>query len=207
MPIGRRGDDGDARRDGKYALPPGDSPSGTVVAHTKSMAPCKRVLVVDDDPDWMEAITDLLTEEGYSVEGAENGLVALEKLARGAPVIAVVSDVQMPVMDGNELLARLRAQRPGLPVIVVTSEHVTGDEPSFFGALRVLRKPVAIEELLSAIAEASNQRLAKAPPRRSFWNAFRALCASLTTPSHAVVLTIAVASSFALANLWLSRTR
>ena len=54
---------------------------------------------------------------------------------------------------------------PELPVIVVTSEHVTGDEPSFFGALRVLRKPVAIEELLSAIAEASSQRLAKAPPR------------------------------------------
>ena len=57
------------------------------------MVPCKRVLVVDDDPDWMEAITDFLTEEGYAVDGAENGAVALEMLERGAPVVAVVTDV------------------------------------------------------------------------------------------------------------------
>ncbi|HTA18353.1 MAG TPA: response regulator [Polyangia bacterium] len=171
------------------------------------MVPCKRVLVVDDDPDWMEAITDFLTEEGYAVDGAENGAVALEMLERGAPVVAVVTDVQMPVMDGNELLARLRAQRPALPVIVVTSEHVTGDEPPFLGALRVLRKPVAVEELLSAVAAASSRTVATATPRASRWGTFRALCAALTTPAHAVVLTIAIASSFALANLWLSRTR
>jgi two-component system, OmpR family, response regulator MprA len=173
------------------------------------MAPCKRVLVVDDDRDWMEAITEFLEEEGYAVEGAENGLVALEKLARGQPVIAVVTDVRMPVMDGHALLARLHVQRPTLPVIVVTSEHVTGDEPAFSGALRVLRKPVAVDELLSAIAHASALTNAKAPEpsRRSIWKAFRTLCASLTTPAHAVVLTICVASSLALANHWLSRTR
>jgi CheY-like chemotaxis protein len=172
------------------------------------MAPRKRVLVVDDDPDWMEAITEFLEEEGYSVEGAENGSVALEKLARGTSVIAVVTDVQMPVMDGHELLARLRAQRPELPVIFVTSEHVTGDEPMFSGALRVLRKPVAVQELLSAVAQASALTDAKAPkPHHPLWNSFRALCASLTMPAHAVVLTLAVASSYALASHWLSRTR
>jgi two-component system, chemotaxis family, chemotaxis protein CheY len=172
------------------------------------MAPRKRVLVVDDDPDWMEAITEFLEEEGYSVEGAENGSVALEKLERGGPVVAVVTDVQMPVMDGHELLARLRVQRPRLPVIVITSEHVTGDEPTFSGALRVLRKPVAVEELLAAVADASALTSTATPePRRSLWKALRTLCASLTTPTHAVVLTIAIASSFALASHWLSRTR
>jgi two-component system chemotaxis response regulator CheY len=172
------------------------------------MAPCKRVLVVDDDPDWIEAITEFLEEEGYSVESAENGSVALEKLEHGEPVIAVVTDVQMPVMDGYELLARLRAQRPRLPVIVVTSEHVTGGEATFSGALRVLRKPVAVEELLAAVAHASTSTSTATPaPRRSPWKAFRTLCASLTTPTHAVILTIAVASSFALASHWLSRTR
>jgi two-component system chemotaxis response regulator CheY len=172
------------------------------------MPPCKRVLVVDDDPDWMEAITEFLAEEGYVVERAENGQVALERLERGEPVVAVVTDVQMPVMDGRELLARLGAQRPRLPVIVVTSEHVDGDEPTFSGALRVLRKPVAVEELLSAVAHASALTQARAAaPQRSIWTSFRALVASLTTPTHAVVLTIAVASSFALANHWLSRTR
>jgi two-component system, chemotaxis family, chemotaxis protein CheY len=175
------------------------------------MAPRKRILVVDDDPDWMEAITEFLEEEGYAVEGAENGSVALEKLARAEPVIAVVTDVQMPIMDGRELVARLHAQRPTLPVIVVTSEHVTGAEPTFAGALRVLRKPVAVEQLLSAIADASVASVltaAKTPhPRRSIWTTFRTLCASLTTPAHVVVLTICVASSFALANHWLSRTR
>jgi CheY-like chemotaxis protein len=172
------------------------------------MVPRKRVLVVDDDQDWMEAITEFLEEEGYSVEGAENGSMALEKLARGAPVAAVVTDVQMPVMDGHELLARLRAQRPTVPVIIVTSEHVTGDEPTFSGALRVLRKPVPVEQLLSAIADASALTNVKtAEPPRSFWQTFRALCTSLATPAHVVVLTICVASSFALANHWLSRTR
>jgi CheY-like chemotaxis protein len=172
------------------------------------MAPRKRVLVVDDDRDWMEAITEFLEEEGYSVEGAENGLVALEKLARGEPIVAVVTDVQMPVMDGHALLARLHAQRPTLPVIVVTSEHVTGDEPTFTGALRVLRKPVAVDELLSALAHASAPTHEKATePPRSIWKAFRTLCASLTTPAHVVMLTVCVASSFALANHWLSRSR
>ena len=124
-------------------------------------------------------------------------------IARAEPFIAVVTDVQMPVMDGSALLARLRAQRPSLPVIVVTSEHLTGDEPHFSGALRVLRKPVAVEALLAAVAEA--QSLAKASRRRSsLWGSLRAICGS---PAHAVMLTLAVVSSFALANLWLSRTR
>ncbi|HEX4406800.1 MAG TPA: response regulator [Polyangia bacterium] len=172
------------------------------------MAPGNKVLVVDDDPEWMEAITDFLTEEGYSVDGAANGAVAMEKLALAEPILAVVTDVQMPVMDGNELLARLHARRPSLPVIVVTSEHVTGDEPHLYWALRVLRKPVAVEDLLAAMAEASKRSIAKAPaPRRSLWAAFRTLCTSLTTPVHAVVVTLAVASSFALANHWLSRPR
>jgi two-component system chemotaxis response regulator CheY len=169
--------------------------------------PRKRVLVVDDDPDWMEAVTEFLEEEGYAVEGAENGSVALEELEHGEPFIAVVTDVQMPVMDGHELLTRLHAQRPALPVIVITSEHVTGDEPSFSGALRVLRKPVDVEQLLAAVAQASALSHATTPRRRSLRKAFWTLCASLTTPSHAVVLTIAVASSFALASHWLSRTR
>ena len=180
------------------------------------------IVVVDDDEDWVEAISDFLLEEGYSVVGAPNGLVALEALSRMQP-FAVVTDIQMPIMDGRELLLRVHAQHAPVPVIVVTAEHVQDHDPSLEGAFRVIRKPVHVEELLSALAAAKAHPAADLPLQKP-WRAARpaartpgkgvarprwdklchlgsSICA-WASAMRVVTLTIALASSFAVLRHW-----
>src|ERR1700722_6365898 len=121
-----------------------------------------RVLIVDDDPDWVEALTDFLTEEGYSVTAAPNGVAALEELSHTEPLV-VITDVGMPLMDGREFLARVREKNVRIPVIVVTGERAPGEDPRLAAALRIIRKPVPVNHLLSAIAEGIAHRVVHLP--------------------------------------------
>jgi DNA-binding NtrC family response regulator len=180
------------------------------------------VLLVDDDDEWMEAISDFLLEEGYAVVGAPNGLAALETLSRMQP-FAVVTDIRMPFMDGRQLLVEVHAHDARVPVIVVTAEQVQDQDASLEGAFRVIRKPVPLEEFLSALEAARAHRAAHlplqklwrtarvaAPARdrdvvRSRWRSLRTLGFSIwssTSPMHVVMLTVALASSFALFKQW-----
>ena len=176
-----------------------------------------RVLIVDDDPDWVDALTDFLVEEGYCVTSAPNGLAALETLSRMQPLV-LITDVGMPTMDGRQLLAKVREQNVRIPVIVVTGEHAPGEDAGLVGALRIIRKPVPVNQLLSAIAEAVAHRVVhlplqklwraagavRRPPRhrvsRSPWSAIR----RFMTPAWAapVVAVIVLASSLALFKHW-----
>src|ERR1022692_2233306 len=118
-----------------------------------------RVLIVDDDQNWIESLTDFLVEEGYSVTAAPNGLAALKQLSRMAPLV-VITDVEMPIMDGRQFLVKVREQNGRTPVIVVTGEGVQrDDDTSLAGAFRIIRKPVPVEDLLSAISEAAAHRV------------------------------------------------
>ena len=78
-----------------------------------------RVLAVDDSPTTRSFLRSVLAAAGYSVQTAVNGLDALEKL-RAEPVALVVSDIEMPGMDGLELTRRVK-QLYGLPVVLVTA--------------------------------------------------------------------------------------
>jgi two-component system response regulator FlrC len=78
------------------------------------------VLIVEDDPSLREALCDTLELAGYAVAAAENGPAALDVLDREA-VGMVVSDVQMPNMDGHTLLKRIRGRNPDLPVVLMTA--------------------------------------------------------------------------------------
>src|SRR5580698_28336 len=93
-----------------------------------------RVLIVDDDPEWVDALTDFLVEEGYLVTSASNGAAALETLSRIQPLV-LITDVAMPIMDGRQLLAKVREQNGRIPVIVVTGERSPGDDARLAGAL------------------------------------------------------------------------
>jgi two-component system, OmpR family, response regulator len=128
-----------------------------------------RVLIVDDDPDWVEVLSDFLVEEGYSVTTAPNGVAALESLSRLEPLV-VITDVGMPMMDGRQLLARVHEQNVRIPVIVVTGEHAPGKDARLAGALRIIRKPVPVNHLLSAIAEAVAHRVVHLPLQK-LWRA------------------------------------
>jgi two-component system response regulator HydG len=118
-----------------------------------------RVLVVDDEESAREGLRKLLRLEGYDVVVAEDGADALERATEQPPEV-VVTDLKMPRVDGLELMHRLHALYPGLPVIVVTA---FGDVSTAVAAMRkgaehYLVKPVDIDELEVAVEKAIERR-------------------------------------------------
>jgi len=111
------------------------------------------ILVVDDDPGVRFALTEVLSERGHRVIAAASGQEALGKLDG---VDVVVTDLVMPGMDGLELVSRIAARAPSLPVILVTahgSEHVARIATSR-GVCRCIRKPFDIDEIARVVEQA-----------------------------------------------------
>jgi DNA-binding response OmpR family regulator len=113
----------------------------------------RRVLVVDDDARARDAVALLLEAEGYDASVAGDGEEATGLVASWRPDL-VLTDLQMPKLDGRGLLERLRREAPGTPVIVLSagvgtaSGAVEGlDAAGFF------TKPVRIDALLALIRE------------------------------------------------------
>ncbi|MER7280222.1 response regulator [Dactylosporangium sp. NPDC000244] len=79
-----------------------------------------RLLVVDDEPDVRDLIVKRLTADGHDVLAAENGAAALATVAEHGLPEAAILDVDLPGMDGIELLHRLRAARADLPAMFLT---------------------------------------------------------------------------------------
>ena len=109
-----------------------------------------RILVVDDDRAVRESLRRSLSFNGYSVELAQDGQEALERITSDRPD-AVVLDVMMPRMDGLQVCRHLRSTGDDLPILVLTardsvSERVAGLDA---GADDYLPKPFALEELLA----------------------------------------------------------
>ncbi len=123
---------------------------------TKSKA---RVLVVDDEASARSGLEKLLTQEGYTVDCAEDGTEALALFAE-APADVVVTDLKMPRMDGIELLKQLRALDRDVPVIVCTA---FGDvniavQAMRAGAEEFLTKPIDFDALALTIERALERR-------------------------------------------------
>jgi len=121
--------------------------------------PKARVLVVDDEPSARGGLEKLLRQEGYEVDTAAEGAIALG-IASERPPDVVVTDLKMPRMDGIELLGKLREQDIEMPVIVVTA---FGDVASAVAAMRAgaedyLTKPVDFDALALAIERAIERR-------------------------------------------------
>jgi CheY-like chemotaxis protein len=111
------------------------------------------VLVVDDDQDIRESVTDVLMDEGYIVDQAANGAEALAKLVdeKHSPCL-VFLDMMMPVMSGGQLLAKLAQgdRLKDLPVVVVSANPNLAET---VGARRVMQKPVTLAAILSIADE------------------------------------------------------
>ena len=112
-----------------------------------------RVLVVDDEPAVNELICDALRLAGYEPQVATHGMEAL-RLIRESPVDLVILDINMPDLDGYEVLSRIRAQENQTPVIVLTARIESTDTRKGFqlGADDFVRKPFGIEELMLRVA-------------------------------------------------------
>jgi CheY-like chemotaxis protein len=111
------------------------------------------ILVVDDEPDILEVLSDLLADAGYRVMTARHGGLALELLERESPRLMLL-DVMMPVMSGEELLAELeRRNRLSSLAIVVMSAAQRPALAERYG-LPYARKPMPARELLALIESA-----------------------------------------------------
>jgi EAL domain-containing protein (putative c-di-GMP-specific phosphodiesterase class I) len=115
-----------------------------------------RLLVVDDEAALRELIAMVLEEAGWQVDLAGNGDEALVLLG-GSRYDVVLSDVDMPRMNGIELLQAVRARELDLPVLLMTGrpQAVPAEQVLDQGALRCLAKPVAIDALTEAVARAA----------------------------------------------------
>lgn len=111
-----------------------------------------QVLVVEDDNDIRELIADLVQSEGYSVETARNGLEALDFLKQSArKPCCILLDLMMPVMSGWEFLEVFHEtdRLVTIPVVVVSGEPSARD----LDVARIVKKPVAVEQLLGLVRE------------------------------------------------------
>jgi CheY-like chemotaxis protein len=111
------------------------------------------ILVVEDDPASREALVTLLESEGYDVAAAGDGEEALARLRAERPAL-VLLDLMLPVMDGFEFRTR-QMQQPDLAAIPVIVLSGGGDLAGKSGPLHVdtcLRKPLAIDDLLDVVA-------------------------------------------------------
>ncbi len=119
----------------------------------------RNVLVVDDDHSMRRAIARVLLRSGFEVTQCPGGAEALDAL-RTRPWDAMVSDVRMPEIDGNELLRRGLALRPELPVIMVTAFGTIEDAVRAVqrGACDYLLKPFAPETLLASLRRVFSSR-------------------------------------------------
>lgn len=111
------------------------------------------VLVVDDDAEIRETLEEVLSDHGYAVACASNGLEALRYLRAAAPPCVILLDLMMPVMDGWEFRSHQRADPAlsGIPVFVVTAGGNCEDAARKLEAAGCLRKPLALEKLLSVV--------------------------------------------------------
>ena len=112
----------------------------------------QRILIADDEKDFLELLKKRLENENYEVLAAANGEEALE-MARESKPDLVVSDVEMPKMDGCALLSALSKEYADIPVIFLTS-HTQFEEIKKgmdLGVMSYVPKPFKAETLLGVI--------------------------------------------------------
>jgi len=120
----------------------------------------KRLLVVDDDPGLLLAVSDTLRAEGYDVATARRGADALVRVAETLPDL-IISDIRMPGMDGYQLVRNLRsnARTRLVPIVFLSAKDETADRIEGFrtGVDAYVTKPFDSEELATVVASILNR--------------------------------------------------
>ncbi|MEO8606780.1 MAG: response regulator [Chloroflexota bacterium] len=114
----------------------------------------KSIVIVDDTPENLRLLTQILSEQGYRVRSAPNGERALATVRKEIPDL-ILLDIVMPDMDGYEVCRQLKAdpQRKDIPVIFISALNEVFDKVTAFsiGAVDYITKPFQIEEVLARV--------------------------------------------------------
>jgi len=121
--------------------------------------PREDILVIDDEPNILKVIKDILTDEGYRVRTAHSGEVALAEVKRTPPDL-VILDIWLPGMDGLQVLDLLKGMLPETPVIMISGHGTieTAVRAVKMGAYDFIEKPPTIERTLLAVRHALEQQ-------------------------------------------------
>ena len=117
----------------------------------------KTILIVDDSATMLMSLKSSLSLGGFQVETASNGQEALDKLKGGLKPALILTDINMPIMGGLEMIGKVRAL-PGcrfFPILTLTTESQTAkrDEGRRLGATGWLVKPISGGDLLKVVKQ------------------------------------------------------
>jgi len=120
----------------------------------------EKVLLVDDDPEFIDVLSQRMEARDVDVDTATSGPEAVEKVS-GASYDAIILDLSMPGMDGIETLKRLLRDKPDLQVILLTGYATLekGIEAVKLGAMDFLEKPAEIQKLMEKIEKAKANKM------------------------------------------------
>jgi CheY-like chemotaxis protein len=152
--------------------PPGAQGPGRIEEMTERLAEPRpretnrvsRILIVDDDPNIVQMLSDILTDEGYEVATATQSLRAFDRAKESQPDL-ILMDIMMPYLDGLDQikLLSLDDDLKDIPIIVITAKARALDGIEDLRALRIvdyLYKPFEISDLLEKIGKAVKDRSA-----------------------------------------------
>lgn len=111
------------------------------------------ILVIDDDQAILETVAEILSDEGYSVVMARNGVEGLAAVDQGSPAL-ILLDRWMPMLDGEGFWRALQARGLRVPIIAMTAAHDVEPWARGVGAVAVLPKPFKLTTLLDLVAAA-----------------------------------------------------
>ena len=119
-----------------------------------------KVLLVDDEQDFLETLSSRLEMRGLKVSAVTSGEQAIAE-AKEQEYDAIVVDLSMPGIDGLETLKRIKADNPNAEIIMLTGHGsvASGVEAMKLGAGDFLQKPVELTELMNKIGEAKGKRM------------------------------------------------
>lgn len=142
-----------------------------------------RILVLEDDPEMLEVITDVLEDEDYLVDGCGSAEQALT-LAAGHEYELMIADIRMKGMDGLGALTRVQTMQPDLGSMVITgyADDAQGQRAHRLGLEAVLEKPFELDVLLETVRERlahRAERVARRQALESLNAGHRFLCSSL----------------------------
>ena len=128
----------------------------------------RKILVVDDNKETCDALTEIFTEQGYQTFSALSGQLALDTVKKREPEL-VLLDIKMPKMDGIEVLKRIKKIDKEVVVVMITGYGAldTAKEAMRLGAYDYVTKPFDVDFIKAVIRDALSERKPKGVVKRT----------------------------------------